>query len=77
MESILEIAYAVLVIWWALCVIALFVLLAYLISIVVKARSLVKQTQQTYEQAIFFAMSPLQKLTDWLSTSVEEDDEDW
>ena len=57
--------------------IALFVLLVYLISIVVKARNMVIQTQQTYEQAMYFALSPLQKLTDRLASSEEDEDEDW
>jgi len=76
MEILLEIAQAILLIWGALCVIALFILLLYLLSIVSHIRGMIKQTQQTYQQAMFFALAPLQKLTDWLLQDNDTEDEE-
>lgn len=77
MESILEIAHAILLIWWALCVIMFFVLLLYVLSIVSQARSMLKQTQKTYQQVMYFALAPLQKFADWLWDGDDQEDKDW
>jgi len=37
---------------------------------------MIKQTQQTYQQAMFFALAPLQKLTDWLLQDNDTEDEE-
>ncbi len=76
METVVDVAYMVLLVGGALCVLVLLVMLVYVMLFMIKAKHMVDTTQKTYEQAMYYALSPLQKLTTWLWEEVEEDEED-
>ena len=73
MDIALEISHYVLIIGGALCVIMLFILLFYILLFFVRAKRLVKNVQQTYQQALFMIFTPMNKIKKWLWEEEEEE----
>ena len=76
MESIIEIAYYILMIGGAICVVLLFLLLVYVLGLLFKIKSMVNGAQHWYQQMMTFGMVPLQKITERLSEEDDPDDDD-
>ncbi len=76
METILTVSHDILMIAGALCVILLLFILCYVLSLVMKVKSFVNQTQRTYNQMTMYVLEPFKFLTQWLVSHVDGSDDD-
>ncbi len=76
METIVTVAHDILIVAGAICVILMIVILIALLGLIMRANTMIKQTQRTYNQITTLVLEPFKFLTSWLSNHLDAGDDD-